>query len=182
MQLDSAGQLSVAALESFGASALTGPSRPEAFAVRLHLPGISPLFYWFDVAHPGPLGPYQVYNDSYSTGYSQWVGGFDAKGPTRRQTKPDAAGQRAEGVAPVGGKVLRWLGQATLERAANRADGRRQYTLGLVRSATGRSGVGAAVARPALAYRAAPGAPGGGAKQLAGRRAYYLPLRKAAAY
>ena len=35
-------------------------------------------------------------------------------------------------MAPVGGKVLRWSGTATLQRAANTADGRRQYALALV--------------------------------------------------
>nr|GFC92482.1 hypothetical protein [Tanacetum cinerariifolium] len=38
-------------------------------------------------------------------------------------------GQPHAGIAPVGGKVMRWLGIATLQQAANTADGRRQYTL-----------------------------------------------------
>jgi hypothetical protein len=126
LQLDAAGQLSVLASESFGASALTGPSRPDAFTICLQLPEISPLFYSFEVARTGPLGPYQVYNDSYSANYTQWVGNFDARGPTR-PTK----GQPAVGVAPVDGRVRRWLGAATLQRTANTPDGRRQYTLAL---------------------------------------------------
>jgi len=131
LQLDAAGQLSVLASESFGASALTGPGRPAAFAIRLHLPGVSPLYYSFDVARTGSLGPYQVYNDSYSANDKQWVGDFDAAGRVHRPIKPGPAGSRHAGVAPVGGKVLRWLGTATLQRAANTADGRRQYTLAL---------------------------------------------------
>lgn len=131
LQLDAAGQLSVLATESFGASALTGPGRPAAFAIRLHLPGVSPLFYSFNVARPGPLSSYQVYNDSYSANDTQWVGDFDATGRVRRPIKPGPAGSRHAGVAPVGGKVLRWQGTATLQRAANTADGRRQYALAL---------------------------------------------------
>ena len=63
LQLDAAGQLVVLATESFGASALTGPGRPAAFAICLQLPGVSPLFYSFKVARTGPLGPHQVYNE-----------------------------------------------------------------------------------------------------------------------
>lgn len=127
LQLDTTGQLSVLASEPFGASALTGPSRPAAFAIRLQLPEVSPLFYSFGVARTGPLGPYQVYNDSYSANDAQWVGDFDATGRVHRPIKPGHAG-----IAPVGGKVLRWLGTATLQRAANTADGRRQYMVALV--------------------------------------------------
>ncbi len=126
LRLDANGQLSVLASESFGASALTGPRRPDAFAIRLQLPEISPLFYSFEVAHTGPLGTYQVYNDSYSANNAQWVGNFDATGPTR-PTK----GQPPVGMAPVGGRVQRWLGAATLERTADTADGRRQYAVAL---------------------------------------------------
>ena len=132
LQLDAAGQLSVLATESFGASAFTGPRRPDAFAIRLQLPQVSPLFYSFEVARTGPLGPYRVYNDSYSANDTQWVGDFNATGPVRRQTKPDPTGQHREGAAPVGGRVMRWLGTATLQRAANTADGRRQYAVALV--------------------------------------------------
>jgi hypothetical protein len=132
LQLDAAGQLSVLASESFGASALTGPSRPAVFAIRLQLPGISPLFYSFSVARSGPLGPYQVYNDSYSANDAQWVGDFDATGRVHRPIRPGPTGARHAGVAPVGGNVLRWLGTATLQRVANAADGRRQYTVALV--------------------------------------------------
>ena len=131
LQLDAAGQLSVLASESFGASALTGPGRPAAFAIRLHLPGVSPLYYSFEVARMGPLGPYQVYNDSYSANDTQLVGDFDATGRVRRPTKPGSTGQPHAGVAPVGGKVMRWLGTATLQRVADTADGRRQYALAL---------------------------------------------------
>lgn len=131
LRLDVAGQLSVLATESFGASALTGPSRPAAFIIRLHLPNVSPLFYSFSVARTGPLGSYQVYNDSYSANDTQWVGDFAATGRVRRPTKPGSTGQPRAGVAPVGGKVLRWLGMATLQRAADTADGRRQYALDL---------------------------------------------------
>jgi hypothetical protein len=131
LRLDVAGQLSVLATESFGASALTGPSRPAAFIIRLHLPDVSPLFYSFSVARTGPLGSYQVYNDSYSANDTQWVGDFAATGRVRRPTKPGSAGQPRAGVAPVGGKVLRWLGMATLRRASDTADGRRQYALAL---------------------------------------------------
>jgi hypothetical protein len=131
LQLDAAGQLSVLATESFGASALIGPNRPAAFTIRLQLPGVSPLFYSFSVTHTGPLGPYQVYNDSYSTNDTQWVGDFNAKGRVWRPTKPGPTGQHHVSVAPVGGKVMRWLGTATLQRAANTDDGRRQYTLTL---------------------------------------------------
>jgi len=126
VRLDAAGQLSVLASESFGASALTGPGRPEAFAIRLQLPEISPLFYSFEVVRTGPLGPYQVYNDSYSANYTQWVGNFDEKGPTH-STK----GQPPVGVAPVGDRVPRWRGAATLQRLADTADGRRQYAVAL---------------------------------------------------
>jgi hypothetical protein len=129
LQLDAAGQLSVLGTESFGASALTGPSRPTAFTIRLQLPGVSPLFYSFKVARTGPLGPYQVYNDSYSANDTQWVGDFDATGRVWRPTKHAPTGQPHAGIAPVGGKVMRWLGTATLQQAANTADGRRQYTL-----------------------------------------------------
>ena len=131
LQLDAAGQLSVRASESFGASALTGPSRPAAFAIRLQLPGGSPLFYSFGVARTGPLGPYQVYNDSYSANDTQWVGAFDATGRVPRPIKPVPTGAPHMGVAPVGGKVLRWLGTATVQRAADTSDGR-QYTVALV--------------------------------------------------
>ncbi|MGI4736191.1 MAG: hypothetical protein ACRYG7_13525 [Janthinobacterium lividum] len=132
LQFDGAGQLSVLAAESFGASAFTGPSRPDAFAIRLQLPEVSPLFYSFGVARTGPLGPYQVYNGSYSANDTQWVGDFDATGRVRRPIKPDPTGAPHSGVAPLGGKVLRWLGTATLQRAANTADGHRQYTVALV--------------------------------------------------
>lgn len=132
LQLDAGGQLSVLANESFGASALTGPSRPDAFVIRLQLPEVSPLFYSFDVARTGPLGPYQVYNDSYSANDTQWVGDFDATGRVHRPSKPGLTGSPHAGVAPVGGKVLRWLGKAIVERDANTADGRRQYTVSLV--------------------------------------------------
>lgn len=132
VRLDAAGQLSVRASESFGASALTGPSRPAAFAIRLQLPRVSPLFYSFGVARTGPLGTYQVYNDPYSANDTQWVGDFDAAGRVHRPIKPGPKGARHAGVAPVGGKVLRWLGTATLQRAANTAAGRRQYTVALV--------------------------------------------------
>jgi hypothetical protein len=131
LQLDAAGQLSVLASESFGASALTGPGRPDAFVIRLQLPGVSPLFYSFNVARTGPLGPYQVYNDSYSANDTHWVGDFDATGRVHRSIKPGPAGSSHAGIAPVGGKVLRWLGTATLQRAADTADGRRHYALNL---------------------------------------------------
>ena len=132
LQLDATGQLSVLASESFGASALTGPGRPDAFVIRLQLPGVSPLFYSFGVARTGPLGPYRVYNDSYSANDAQWVGDFDATGRVHRPIRPGPTGAPHAGVAPVGGKVPRWLGTATLQRAADMADGRRQYTVALV--------------------------------------------------
>ncbi|RZK16160.1 MAG: hypothetical protein EOO56_20575 [Hymenobacter sp.] len=88
LQLDAAGRLSVLASESFGASSLTGPGRPAAFAIRLQLPGVSPLFYSFSVARTGPLGPYRVYNDSYSASDAQWVSDFDATGRVPRPIKP----------------------------------------------------------------------------------------------
>ena len=132
LQLDAAGQLSLLATESFGSSALTGPGRPAAFAIHLQLPGVSPLFYSFGVARTGPLGPYQVYNDSYSANDTQWVGDFDATGRVPRPIKPGPTGARHAGVAPVGGKVLRWLGTATVQRAADTSDGRHQYTVVLV--------------------------------------------------
>jgi hypothetical protein len=130
LQLDAAGQLSVLASQSFGASVLTGPSRPDAFAIRLQLPGISPLFYLFDVARTGPLGLYRVYNDSYSANDAQWVGDFNATGRVHRPIKPGPTGSPHAGVAPVGGSVMRWLGMAQVQRAATTADGR-QYTVAL---------------------------------------------------
>ena len=90
LQLDAAGQLSVLATESFGASALTGPGRPAVFGARLQLPGVSPLFYWSDVARPGPRGLTRCTMIPVSANYTQWVGDFDAAGSTHRQTKPGA--------------------------------------------------------------------------------------------
>lgn len=131
LQLDANGELTLLATESFGASALTGPKRPDSFGVRLQLPTVSPLYYWFAVARAGPLGPYEVYNDSYSHNYTQWVGDFDATGPVRRQLPAAANGQRTAAVAPLGGTVVCWQGTATLERLADNADGRRHYALGV---------------------------------------------------
>lgn len=128
-QLDDAGQLSVLASESFGASALTGPSRPVAFAIRLQLPTVSPLYYWFEVARTGPLGTYHVYNDPYSATDRQWVGDFTAAGPVPRN--PAAANASAQPVPPLGGTVVGWQGAAMLQRAGKAADGRRTYTLDL---------------------------------------------------
>ena len=128
LQLDAAGQLSVLATESFGASALTGPGRPAVFGARLQLPGVSPLFYWSDVARPGPRGLTRCIMIPALRQLHAVGGGLRR----RRLHAPPNQARRAEAVAPVGGKVLRWSGTATLQRAANTADGRRQYALALV--------------------------------------------------
>ena len=132
LRSDAAGQLTLAALESFGASALTGPRRPDAFAIRLYLPEVAPLFYWFNVRETGPVGTYEVYNDYYSYNYTQWVGDFDATHPTRRRTEPDNADKTYYAVPPTGGQVPRWQGTTTLERTTKRPDGSHDYRLDLV--------------------------------------------------
>jgi hypothetical protein len=136
-RLDAAGKLTLSASESFGASALTGPRRPEAFAIRLYLPDTAPLFYWFNVKETGPVGTYEVYNDYYSYNYTQWVGDFDAARAVRRQAGPDHAGKTYYAVPPTGGQVPRWQATATVERAAKRPDGGYDYTLGLTLQQSG---------------------------------------------
>ncbi|TGE28317.1 hypothetical protein [Hymenobacter metallicola] len=129
-RLDQAGQFTRELSESFGSSAV-GPLRPESFGVRLAFPDLAPLYYWFAVRGSGPLPSYEVYNDYYSYGTTQWVGDFDAKGFVRRQTKPAAQGVVAAAVPPRGGRVPRWQATATLQRAGKTPDGRRKYTLDL---------------------------------------------------
>jgi|GEM_PF-5434140 len=137
LRLDAAGQLTLQGLESFGASVLTGPRRPEAFAIRLYLPESAPLFYWFRVKRSGPLGPYEVYNDHYSHNYTQWVGDFDATHAVRRQTAPDNAGNVYHAVAPTSGQVVRWQGKATLERAPKQPAADPAYILNLTLQQSG---------------------------------------------
>ncbi|UOQ52012.1 hypothetical protein [Hymenobacter cellulosivorans] len=135
-RLDENGHFSRELSESFGSSAL-GPLRPESFGVRLVFPDLAPLYYWFAVRRSGPVSSYEVYNDYYSSGTSQWVGDFNAQGFTRRQTKPDATGAVATAVPPRGGQVPRWQATATLQRAGNTPDGRRKYTLDLTLQQSG---------------------------------------------
>jgi hypothetical protein len=130
LQLDEAGQLTLLTSESFGASAL-GPRRPDAFAVRLCFPEISPLYYWFEVKRSGLVASYQVFNDYYSYGDTQWVGDFDATSAIRRQRQPDSNGKTSQAVAPRGGMVARWQGMATLAEEGKAPDGRRHYALAL---------------------------------------------------
>ncbi|PJJ60741.1 hypothetical protein [Hymenobacter chitinivorans] len=134
--LDAHGQFARELSESFGSSAL-GPRRPESFGVRLAFPEISPLYYWFPIRGSGPVTSYEVYNDYYSAGTSQWVGDFNAQGFVRRQTKPTANGVVATAVPPRGGQVPRWHATATLRRAGQKPDGRRQYTLVLTLQQSG---------------------------------------------
>lgn len=126
--LDEAGQFTRELSESFGSSAV-GPLRPESFDVQLAFPDLAPLYYWFVVRRSGPLPSYEVYNDYYSYGTNQWVGDFDARGFTRRQTKPNAQGVVATAVLPRGGRVPRWQATAILQQTGKAPDGRRRYTL-----------------------------------------------------
>ncbi|MCB2408636.1 hypothetical protein [Hymenobacter lucidus] len=140
-RINDAGQLTMQLSESFGAIAL-GPRRPDAFAVRLSFPSISPLYYWFQVQRSGPVPPYEVFNDSYSYGTNQWVGDFDAQGSTRRQTKPDQTGKVSQAVPPTGGQVLRWAGTAELRQEGKSADNRRHYVLEMTLRQSGTQTIG----------------------------------------
>ncbi|RFP66433.1 hypothetical protein D0N36_03550 [Hymenobacter lapidiphilus] len=137
LRSDAAGQLTLEATESFGSSVLFGPNRPDAFAIRLYLPEIAPLFYWFTIKESGPVGPYEVHNDYYSYNYKQWVGDFDATHATRRQIVPADPSKTFYAVPPTGGQVPRWQGTTTLERAAKRSDGSYDYRLDLVLQQSG---------------------------------------------
>ena len=61
LRTDAAGSLVVQGYESFGASGLVGPRRPDIFPIRLAFAGRSPLFYLFAVKRTGPV-PYDVFN------------------------------------------------------------------------------------------------------------------------
>lgn len=92
--------------------------RPDAFLVRLAFPGLSPLFYRFELRRDGPA-PYQVFNTSYDYNWGhQWVGDFDAIGRVRSQTKPDKTGKVHTTVPPNGGQTLLWQANAALHRLA----------------------------------------------------------------
>ena len=104
--------------ESFGTNILTGPHRPDAFLVRLAFPGLSLLFYRFELRRDGPAS-YQVFNTSYDYNWGhQWVGDFDATGRVRSQTKPDKTGKVHTTVPPNGGQTLLWQANAALHRLA----------------------------------------------------------------
>ncbi|SDX62267.1 hypothetical protein [Hymenobacter psychrophilus] len=137
LRSDAAGQLTLVARESFGTSIIFGPNRPEAIPIRLHLPEVSPLFYWFNIKQTGPLAPYEVHNDYYSYNYKQWVGDFDATHATRRHIVPSDPSQTFYAVPPNGGEVLRWQGNAKLERGPKQPDGSYDYRLDLMLQQSG---------------------------------------------
>ena len=118
LRTDSAGRLTITGYEQFATNLLTGPHRPESFPIRLAFPGLSPLFYRFELRRDGPA-PYQVFNTSYDYEWGhQWVGDFDASGRVPSQTKPDKTGKVNTTVPPANGQTLLWQAHASLHRLA----------------------------------------------------------------
>jgi hypothetical protein len=139
LRTDSAGQVRWRALESFSASALIGPKRPDAFLIRLAMPGVSPLYYCFAVGREGPV-PYQVFNTEYDYYFGhQWVGDVDAAGQLKREVKLGNPPTTYQAVPPTGGQLLRWQATAALRPAGKQPDGRRHYTLALTLQQPGRA-------------------------------------------
>ncbi|MDJ0365897.1 hypothetical protein QMK33_12105 [Hymenobacter sp. H14-R3] len=133
LRTDSAGQVRWQAQESFSASVLIGPKRPDVFLVRLAVPEVSPLYYRFEVGRKdsGPV-PYQVFNTEYDYYFGhQWVGDVDAAGRLRREVKQGSPATTYQAVPPTGGQLLRWQATATLRPAGQQPDGRAHYTLAL---------------------------------------------------
>ena len=125
LRTDSAGHLVIAGSEMFSTNVLTGPHRPDAFLVRLAFPGVSPLFYRFELRRDGPA-PYQVFNTQYDyTWGHQWVGDFDATGRVRSRIKPDKTGKVDATVPPTGGQTLLWQANASLQLLAKEKAGSR---------------------------------------------------------
>lgn len=124
LRTDSAGRLILTGYEQFGTNMLTGPHRPEFFPIRLAFPGLSPLFYRFELRRDGPA-PYQVFNTQYDYPWGAWVGDFDSSGRVRVQTKPDNKGKIYTAVPPTGGQTVRWKANAVLVRIAKEGTGSR---------------------------------------------------------
>jgi hypothetical protein len=129
LRTDSAGRLMLTGYEQFATNVLTGPHRPAFFPIRLAFPGLSPLFYRFELRRDGPA-PYQVFNTQYDYPWGTWVGDFDHTGRVRSQTKPDNKGKLYTAVPPTGGQTLLWQARATLHRIAKEGAGSR-YSIGL---------------------------------------------------
>lgn len=120
---DSVGHLTLPGYQSFGTNVLTGPHRPDTFPIRLAFPGLSPLFYRFELRRDGPA-PYQVFNTQYDyTWGHQWVGDFDTNGRVRSRLKPDKSGKVDTIVPPIGGQTLLWHPTAALRRLAKEGAG-----------------------------------------------------------
>lgn len=133
LRTDAAGSLVVQGYESFGASGLVGPRRPDIFSIRLAFAGRSPLFYLFAVKRTGPV-PYDVFNTERDNIFGgHWVGTFDATGHrVRRAPLTDAAGRVYPVAFPTGGHTLRWRTAATLRRLPQPPNTRRCYRIDLL--------------------------------------------------
>ena len=129
LRTDSAGQLSLTGYEQFATNILTGPHRPRFFPIRLAFPGLSPLFYRFELRRNGPA-QYQVFNNQYDYLWGAWVGNFDYSGRVRTPAKPDSQGKRYTPVPPIGGQTLLWKASAVLDQIAKVGTGS-SYRIGL---------------------------------------------------
>ena len=132
LRTDAGGKLTWSGYEGFATNAVFGPSRPEAFPIRLTFPSLSPLYYRFEAANNGPVA-YQVFNSEYDYTFGgQWVGDFDAIGHRLRSaTEPDEAGKVNRVVSPTDGRIPQWRTRVIIRQLPANQNNANNYALDL---------------------------------------------------